>query len=169
MKKRVADMWRSVKGVTIKKALEGLFLFQFSHRLDMEVALKGGPWSFGNHLLIIERVQIEVQLENIPLFHVKFWVQIHNLLAGLMLEKVGKTIANYIGTFVEYDKNNNSSFWRQYMRLRVKFDIRQPLKKNTRVKNKGGEWCTVIFKYENLSLFCFVCGILGHSEQRCEV
>ncbi|XP_058783931.1 uncharacterized protein At4g02000-like [Vicia villosa] len=169
MKKRVADMWRPVKGVTIKKALDGLFLFQFSHRLDMEAALKGGPWSFGSHLLIIERVQIGVQLENIPLFHVEFWVQIHNLPAGLMLERVGKTIANYIDTFVEYDKNNNSSLWRQYMRLRVKVDVRQPLKKNTRVKNKGGEWYTVIFKYENLSLFCFVCGILGHSEQRCEV
>src|SRR4051812_20108425 len=106
MKKRVADMWRPVKGVIIKKALEGLFLFQFSHKLDMEAALKGGPWTFGSHLLIIERVQIGIQIENIPLFHVDFWVQIHNLPAGLMLEKVGKAIANYIGLFVEYDKNN---------------------------------------------------------------
>lgn len=86
-----------------------------------------------------------------------------------MLEKVGKTIGNYIGTIVEYDKNNNSSLGRQCMRLRVKVDVRQPLKKNTRVKNKGEEWCTIIFKYENLNLFCFVCGILGHSEQMCEV
>ncbi|XP_058746447.1 uncharacterized protein LOC131619359 [Vicia villosa] len=169
MKKRVADMWRPVKGVIIKQALEGLFLFQFSHKLDMEAALKGGSWTFGSHLLIIDRVQIGIQLEHIPIFHVEFWVQIHNLPAGFMLEKVGKTMANYIGTFVEYDKNNNSSFWRQYMRLRVKVDVRQPLKKNTRVKNKGGDWCTVNFKYENLGLLCFVCGLLGHSEQKCEI
>ncbi|XP_058726793.1 uncharacterized protein At4g02000-like [Vicia villosa] len=169
MKKRVADMWRPVKGVIIKQAMEGLFLFQFSHKLDMEAALRGGPWTFGSHLLIIEKVQIGVQIESIPLFHVEFWVQVHNIPAGLMLEKVGKTIANFIGTFVEYDKHNNSSFWRQYMRLRVKVDVRNPLKKNTRVKNRGGEWCTVTFKYENLGLFCFVCGILGHSDQRCEV
>ncbi|XP_058772586.1 uncharacterized protein At4g02000-like [Vicia villosa] len=135
----------------------------------MEATLKGGPWIFGNHLLIIERVQIGVQLENIHMFHVEIWVQVHNLSTSQMLEKLSKTIANFIGTFVEYDKNNNSSFWRQYMRLRVKVDVRQPLKKNTRVKNKGGEWCTFIFKYENLGLFYFVCGVLGHSEQRCEV
>jgi hypothetical protein len=26
-----------------------------------------------------------------------------------MAEKVGRALANYIGSFVEYDKNNNSS------------------------------------------------------------
>lgn len=137
--------------------------------LDMESAINGGPWSFDGHLLVIERMKLGVQLENIPLYSVDFWIQVHNLPAGLMLERVGKTIANFIGDFVEYDKNNNSSFWRQYMRLRVKIDVRKPLKKHTRVKNKGGEWCTVLFKYEKLGLLCFVCGILGHSEQKCEV
>lgn len=56
-----------------------------------------------------------------------------------MLEKVGRSMENYIGTFVEYNKNNNTSFWRQYMSLRVKIDVRQPLKKNTIVKNNLGE------------------------------
>jgi 14-3-3 protein epsilon len=169
MKVRIADLWRSVKGVTIKQAKEGLFLFQFAHALDMEAALKGGPWTFDNHLLIMERVQLGVQIENIPLFHVDFWVQVHNLPAGLMLEKVGRKLANYIGAFVEYDKNNNTSFWRQYMRLRVRVDVRQPLKKDTKVKSIGGEWCTVNFKYEKLGMFCFICGIMGHSENKCEV
>ncbi|XP_058775429.1 uncharacterized protein At4g02000-like [Vicia villosa] len=169
MKTRIADIWRSVKGVAIKEATEGLYLFQFEHKLDMEAVINGGPWSFDSHLLILEQVRLGVQIENIPLFHVDFWIQVHNLPAGFMLEKVGKTMASYIGTFVEYDKNNNTSFWRQYMRIRVKVDVRQPLKQTTRVRNKGGEWCVVNFKYEKLSTFCFVCGILGHSEQRCEV
>ncbi|XP_058765191.1 uncharacterized protein At4g02000-like [Vicia villosa] len=165
----MADIMRPVKGVTIKEAIADRFLFQFSHHLDMEAALKGCPWTYDNHLLILEKVQIGVQLENISLSHVEFWVQVHNLPAGMMLEKVGRTLANFIGSFVEYDKNNNTSFWRQYMRIRVRIDVRQPLKKSTRVKNRGGDWCIVNFKYEKLSLFCFVCGRLGHSEQRCEV
>jgi hypothetical protein len=86
-----------------------------------------------------------------------------------MAERVGKTLANYIGSFVEYDKNNIGSFWREYMRLKVRVDIRQPLKKETRVKNQGGAWCTVNFKYEKLGVFCFVCGIIGHSENRCAI
>ncbi|PNY08666.1 hypothetical protein L195_g005197 [Trifolium pratense] len=75
----------------------------------------------------------------------RFYKEVHNLPVVLMAEKVGTKLANYIGAFVEYDKNNNSSFWRQYMRLRVRVDVRHPLKKDSRVKNKGGEWCTVKF------------------------
>lgn len=74
MKARIADLWRPVKGVTIKEAKDGLFLFHFAHNLDMEVALKGGPWTFDSHLLILERVRLGVQIKNIPLFHVEFWV-----------------------------------------------------------------------------------------------
>jgi hypothetical protein len=101
----------------------------------MEAVLQGGPWSFNNQMLILERVRLGVQIENIPLYHVDFWVQVHNLPTGFMTERVGKTLANYIGAFVEYDKNNKGSFWREYMRIKVRVDIRQPLKKESRVKN----------------------------------
>jgi hypothetical protein len=55
------------------------------------------------------------------------------------------------------------------MRLRVRIDVRRPLKKEKKIKNLGGEWCNVNFKYEKLGVFCFVCGKLGHSENKCEV
>ncbi|GAU36150.1 hypothetical protein TSUD_316790 [Trifolium subterraneum] len=169
MKIRVAELWNPVKGVTIKKARVETFLFHFAHPLDMEAVLNGGPWIFDNSTLILEQVQLGMQIEHIPLFHVLIWVQVHNLPMGLMKEKVGRTLANYMGSFMEYDKNNNSSFWRQYMRIRVRMDVRQPLKKDTRMKNKEGEWCTVNFMYEKLGVFCFVSGIMGHAENKCEV
>jgi hypothetical protein len=55
------------------------------------------------------------------------------------------------------------------MRIRVKIDVRMPLRKVARVKDKDGNWCTVKFKYEKLGIFCFVCGVMGHSENKCEV
>jgi len=78
-------------------------------------------------------------------------------------------LGNYIGEFLEYDGNKNSSFWYEYMRLKVKFDIRQPLKIGKKIKANGEEWCVVNFKYEKLGTFCFMCGVLGHSENKCEV
>jgi 14-3-3 protein epsilon len=88
---------------------------------------------------------------------------------GFMKEKVGTKLANYIGVLLEYDKNNNLSFWRQYMRIRVKIDVRMPLKKDAKVMDREGKWCTVKFKYEKLGTFCFVCGVMGHGENKCAV
>jgi hypothetical protein len=169
MRVRMADLWKPVKGVTIKEATPGTFLFHFAHPLDMEAVLNGGSWTFDNNMLILEQVQLGVQIDQIPLFHATMWVQVYNLPTGLMKENVGIRLANYIGTFVEYDKNNNSNFWRQYMRIRVRVDVRQPLKKETKVKNRDGEWCIVKFKYEKLGIFCFLCGIMGHAENKCEL
>ncbi|CAH9109974.1 unnamed protein product [Cuscuta europaea] len=54
------------------------------------------------------------------------------------------------------------------MRIRVCMDIRKPLKKGTTLKKGGiGHW--VDFKYEKLPNFCFICGIIDHSDKFCLV
>lgn len=37
------------------------------------------------------------------------------------------------------------------------------------MKLQGGEWSTVLFKYEQLGVFCFLCGLLGHSKHFCDL
>lgn len=169
MKKRMSEVWRPVKGVAVKEAQPGLFLFQFFHKLDMEEILNGGPWTYDNHMLVLEKLKVGAPLKEVQLFHLNLWVQVHNLPIGMMKEKVGMGLGNYIGEFLEYDVNNQSSFWREYMRLRVRFDVRKPLKIEKKIKATGGDWCVVNFKYEKLGTFCFVCGVLGHAENKCEV
>ncbi|GAU48556.1 hypothetical protein TSUD_405720 [Trifolium subterraneum] len=169
MKTRMADVWRPMKSMVVKEATQGLYLFKNFHPLDVEEVMKGGLWLFDNYTLVIDRMKVGVALHDIPLYHVNFWVQIHNVPVGMMLEKVGKRLANYIGEFVEYDKNNSTSFWRQYMRVKVRVDVRRPLKIEKKIMLNGGLGGVVKFKYERLGLFCFVCGVIGHSENKCEV
>lgn len=38
-----------------------------------------------------------------------------------------------------------------------------------KIKKEGGNWTWVNFKYERLSILCFVCEILGHMERECNV
>lgn len=169
MKERLAEIWRPARGVSIKEASPGLFVYQFFHKLDMDRVVNGGLWTFDNHLLVLGRMQVGLELQNIPLNHADFWVQVHHLPVGFMTELVGKHLANFIGEFIDYDSTNNSGVWCNYIRLRVHIDIRQPLKKEHKVRVAGGEWCIVKFKYEKLPIFCFVCGRIRHTEQSCEV
>jgi hypothetical protein len=88
------DLCKPVKGVTIKEAKAGTFLFHFAHPLDTEGVLNGCPWTFDNNILLLERVQLGMQIEHILLVHTTLWVQIHDLPIGLMKEKVCIKLAN---------------------------------------------------------------------------
>jgi len=52
----MSEVLRLVKGVAVKEAQPGLFLFQFFHRLDLEEVLKGGPWTYDSHFLVLEKL-----------------------------------------------------------------------------------------------------------------
>ena len=108
MKNTLASIWRSVKGVYVKDLSPSLFLFQFFHEMDVERVLKGGPWTFNQHFLIIKRLEIGDNPTQMQLFHGEFWIQVHELPCGFMSEKVCKEIGNYIGSHIESDVNNFS-------------------------------------------------------------
>lgn len=84
-----------------------------------------------------------------------------------MLERVCKDVENYIGKFIEADKNNFIGVWREYFRICVRIQVEVPLKRRMKIKKAGGEWFWVNFKYEHVPTFCFICGLLGHAEKFC--
>ncbi|XP_073030797.1 uncharacterized protein At4g02000-like [Primulina eburnea] len=104
----------------------------------------------------------------LSLHNVDFWVQVYDLPIGFMSEHIGKLLGNFIGKFVEYDDSNNLSIWRTFMRIRVTFDVREPLKRFKKIRKQGGDWVIVNFKYERLTQFCFICGLLGHMDRFCD-
>lgn len=68
---------------------------------------------------------------------------------------------------MEYDCLSLGKENRNCMRIRVKIDVRKPLKRKKQIMVR--EKCShVRFKYERPSLFCFYCGKLGRSDSFCE-
>ncbi|CAN1758162.1 hypothetical protein LINPERHAP1_LOCUS6727 [Linum perenne] len=55
------------------------------------------------------------------------------------------------------------------MRLRARLDIREPLKKEKKVKKPRGDWLLAKFRYEWLPNFYFICGRIGHIDRHCEI
>lgn len=138
MMERMAGVWLPGKQVTIKEIEGGRSLFQFYHKVDVQRILKGGPWSFDGHILILGPIQAGEDPQQVELYKVPFWVQIHNVPIGFMTEKVGQHLANFIWEFIEYDAKNNSNFLKTFMRIRVLIDVRLPLKRLKGIKKPGG-------------------------------
>lgn len=169
IKSRLAGIWKPRKGVSIKEIGDSRFLFQFYHKLDLQRILEGGPWSIGNHPLLLHKLMIgEVPLQ-VPLFRLAFWVHIHDLPVGSFSEGVGRSLGNFIGRFLEYDSSNRGATWRTFMRIRVEIDVSQPLKRWKKIRVGQGEPTLAKFKYERLNIFCFICGKLGHTESFCDI
>lgn len=59
--------------------------------------------------------------------------------------------------------------WKMFVSIRVTMDIDKPLKLKMKIKREGSTWTWINFKYERLSTFCFVCGLMGHSDRDCGI
>lgn len=61
-------------------------------------------------------------------------MQLHGMNVGLMSQRVVKHIGNYIGEFIDTEKNNFVGVWRDYLRVRVSTSLETSLKRRMRLK-----------------------------------
>ncbi|MBA0576239.1 hypothetical protein Golob_023848 [Gossypium lobatum] len=168
MRTVMTDLWHPLGGVSIADVGEKRFLFQFYCEMDFDRVVKGAPWTFNNHLLVFHHLKQGEDPLEVDLLYTEFWVQIYNLPSGFFTESIAKQFGDFIGVFVEYDTKAIAAGLRSYMRIRVKVDIRQSLKRRKKLIVAKKEFF-VTFKYERLSTFCFLCGKLRHSENCCPI
>ncbi|XP_074343131.1 uncharacterized protein LOC141680958 [Apium graveolens] len=163
----MASLWRPGKGKYVKQLEANRFLFQFYHEIDIKRVIDGNPWTFGRFHLLFARLKEGDNPRTLPINKLDIWVQLHDMEAGFMSQRVVRDIGDYIGTFVESDAKNFIGVWREYMRVRVIISIDNLLKRTMKLKKNAANWCWVNIKYEGIPTFCFICGLLGHSDKFC--
>ncbi|CAH9113883.1 unnamed protein product [Cuscuta epithymum] len=133
----------------------------------MNRVLEDGPWLFERDLILLKAVQPDDIPETMTLFKASFLVQVHN--APIKFRNLGSTTrktGNFLGSFIKFEMSQFEGKQSSYSYIRVCLDVRRPLKKGTTLtKNVVQHW--VDFKYEKLLSFCFLCGIIGHSDKFC--
>lgn len=77
-------------------------------------------------------------------------------------------IGNYIGVFIKADDRSFSVRWQEYMSIRFRMDVRKSLKRGMQLKLPKGGWTWVHFNYEKMPIFCFFCGVIGHTDRYCK-
>ncbi|XP_058763301.1 uncharacterized protein LOC131636707 [Vicia villosa] len=158
--------WKLKNPVEVQQLSRNLFLFRFATKRDLEGVIRNGPWSFDRNLLVLARVSGEEQPSELNMHYGTFWVRVYELPLMLRSEAMAKKLGGILGEYVEMDQKEAHRNGR-FLRLKVKMDLKKPLKRGTVVRFKEKN-LRVHFKYERLPTFCFVCGKIGHQMKDCE-
>jgi 14-3-3 protein epsilon len=133
--------------------------------LDAAKVLDEGLWLFDNFNLVVERIAPGVVPASVELNHLDIWLQVYRLPFGFIQQKGGHAIGRFLGELKEYDHRN--TIHSTYMRLKVRIDVSKPLQRSWKVRANEGNYVQIIFKYEKLGTFCYLCGLLGHTDKNC--
>ena len=79
-----------------------------------------------------------------------------------MNQEVAYRMGSKLEILQKFDKESRG---RQFLRIRVDIEITKPLRRFIMLSNTTGKndlWAQL--SYERLPLFCYDCGIIGHSE-----
>lgn len=58
----------------MKEVGPNLFLFKFFDEADFERVKNDGPWTFDQHLFVFNQINVYMNLNEVSLTHVEFWV-----------------------------------------------------------------------------------------------
>lgn len=169
MQNVMATLWRPREGMEVHDIGGMRYSFVFFHKMDMQKAIEGGPWSFEQATLILHQLVDGEDPNTVRLHSVATWVQVYDIPRGFLSENILRSIGVSIGEFIRMDANTLDGVWKPFVRIRVMVNVEKPLKRRLKIKREGDNWSWMNFKYERLGTFCFVCGILGHSERDCSI
>ncbi|KAF8388400.1 hypothetical protein HHK36_027068 [Tetracentron sinense] len=167
--KTIIKAWKIKMAVRVQELNNNRFLFKFGGERDVLKVLYNQPWCFDGSLLVIRRWAPEMEVTNVELQRVPFWVQLHDLPPDLLTYKIIKRIASDLGEVDEVDFQQGGHHQGSFIRTRVYINISKPLEGWLPVTWKNSTKITITgIKYERLPTFCYHCGVIGHIERNCE-
>lgn len=134
--------------------------------------MEDGPWMVVRDLkdlVVVVEFEASKTLEEIAFTSIPIWIRVFKLPLGMINEEVGRIIGAEIGKFMDVDNGDNVSDAGCFLRVKVRLDITQPLRRGIMVFDEVSNierWCPM--QYEFLPEFCYMCGVIGHVDKMCE-
>lgn len=109
------------------RAVEGRrFQFVFPSEEAMESVLRRGPWAYGDRMIVLQRWKplMDMNLLNF----IPFWIQVRGISFQFMNREVIVFLARAMGQYIQIDYNEKVGGRINFVRIRLNWDINQPLR-----------------------------------------
>ncbi|KAJ4848606.1 hypothetical protein Tsubulata_051017 [Turnera subulata] len=163
--------WSLKHEVGINEVKDNMFVFHFANLSERERILKGSPWTFSGFLLCLKEWPPHLSLGALSFEEASIWIQVFGMTPNLMTKVKARRIGDALFTGVEEIDllDDNTPFFGEFFRMRVRFKLGKPLPTGFLNKKLGecAEW--VSFQYKNLGDYCYYCARVGHGEKDCPV
>ncbi|KAL2931218.1 Uncharacterized protein RDABS01_036628 [Bienertia sinuspersici] len=123
-------------GKLLSQSLFGFEELKKHHETSMEDSECDGssigdgrcPWYFDGFLLLLKKVEQNVQPSEVTFDTILFWLMEYDFLLDKRTDSIVMSMAPKMGTFVEYDEFGHFG-WKKYMGFRVDLKLNKPLRK----------------------------------------
>jgi len=133
---------------------------------DITRILKVNPWVIRNCWLLIYVWDRKISPLSLEFSKVPLWVQLWGLPLHCKSMIMGKESGSQIGQVLDvriYDFPENA----RIVKVKLLFDISSHIRPGLYIGNYVDCINWVDFRYENLHMFCFQCGLIGLNEDNC--
>jgi hypothetical protein len=129
----LGKVWCPLCGVECKDMGENRFLFTFLQGSRKRRALDDGPWMFSKDLVVVADFDGEKTMDEVEFNFISIWVRVMKMPLSLMNKVAREMIGEIIGDVLEMEADDGDMAVGQYLRIKVKLDIRKPLMRGVMV------------------------------------
>lgn len=131
------------------------------------MVLRRGLWAFSDRMLVLQRWM--PLMDMVLLNYIPFLIQIRGIPFQYMNRDVIVHIARNMGKYIQMDYNEENGGRLDFVRVRINWEVSQPLWFQRNFQFSPGENTLLRFHYERLRGFCEVCGMMTHDSGACQI
>jgi hypothetical protein len=166
LKTPMVRAWKLSGSVSFRTLGPNLFIVDCENWWDKDRILEGRPWTFDGDLFSLVDYDGLTQMEELEFEKAAFWLRMYRLPLACMGREVGVQVGSTVGEVEDVYVLDDGVGWGEYLRVKIRIDLTKPLARG-RIIQVQDQKIWVAFQYEKIPHFCFTCGTVVHSSQKC--